>query len=65
MRFLLFAIGDFEGKKELEGREGMPFVRYLQEVFALKDKAADAIGYALAYCTTEAGMCLLLNGVVC
>ena len=65
MRFLLFATGDFEGKKELEGREDMPFLRYLREVFALKDKAANAIAYALAFCTTEAGMCLLLNGIVC
>ncbi|KAI8984914.1 FAD/NAD-P-binding domain-containing protein [Trametes punicea] len=50
MRFLMFAAGEFEGKKELEGKEQMPFLRYLQEVFMLNDKPAAAIAYALAFC---------------
>ncbi|RPD62128.1 FAD/NAD(P)-binding domain-containing protein [Lentinus tigrinus ALCF2SS1-7] len=52
MRFLMFAAGDFEGKKELEGKEQTPFVQYLQDVFSLKDQATSAIAYALAFCTS-------------
>ncbi|KAI0706927.1 FAD/NAD(P)-binding domain-containing protein [Cerioporus squamosus] len=54
MRFLMFAAGEFEGKKELEGKEQMPFVQYLQDVFSLKDQAASAIAYALAFCASAA-----------
>ncbi|KAI1788932.1 FAD/NAD(P)-binding domain-containing protein [Ganoderma leucocontextum] len=52
MRFLMFAAGEFEGKKELEGKEQTPFVQYLREVFALDEKAVNAIAYALAFCTS-------------
>ncbi len=55
MRFLLFAAGDFEGKKEVEGKEEMPFLQYLKEVFSLNDKAASAIAYALAFCNSAEG----------
>ena len=61
MRFLMFAAGDFEGKKELEGKEQMPFVQYLQAAFSLKDQAASAIAYALAFCTSAEGQCRGLN----
>ncbi|RDX39749.1 FAD/NAD(P)-binding domain-containing protein [Lentinus brumalis] len=52
MRFLMFAAGEFEGKKELEGKEQIPFVQYLRDVFSLKDQAASAIAYALAFCAS-------------
>ena len=55
MRFLMFAAGEFEGKKELEGKEQSPFVQYLREVFSLDDKAVNAIAYALAFCTSREG----------
>ncbi|KAI0329920.1 FAD/NAD(P)-binding domain-containing protein [Cubamyces sp. BRFM 1775] len=52
MRFLMFAAGDFEGKKELEGKEQMSFLQYLRETFTLNDKPANAIAYALAFCVS-------------
>ncbi|OJT07504.1 Rab proteins geranylgeranyltransferase component A [Trametes pubescens] len=52
MRFLLFAAGEFEGKKELEGKEHMPLLQFLREAFSLSDKPAIAIAYALAFCIT-------------
>ncbi|KAI0751673.1 FAD/NAD-P-binding domain-containing protein [Daedaleopsis nitida] len=52
MRFLMFAAGEFEGKKEIEGKEEMPFVRFLHDMFSLNDKASTAIAYALAFCTS-------------
>lgn len=55
MRFLMFAAGEFEGKKELEGKEQIPFVQYLRDVFSLKDQAASAIAYALAFCASAEG----------
>ncbi|KAJ6522786.1 FAD/NAD(P)-binding domain-containing protein [Mycena vulgaris] len=50
MRFLMFAAGDFEDKKELEGHADTPFPEYLRTVFALNDEMINAIVYALAYC---------------
>ncbi|OSD01707.1 FAD/NAD(P)-binding domain-containing protein [Trametes coccinea BRFM310] len=52
MRFLMFAASEFEGKKELEGKEELPFRQYLQQAFALTDKPATAITYALAFCVS-------------
>ncbi|KAF7790767.1 hypothetical protein EIP86_001724 [Pleurotus ostreatoroseus] len=51
MRLLMFAGGDFEGKPELTGNEDMPFVAFLHDKFSLKDDAAQAITYALAFCS--------------
>ncbi|OBZ66646.1 Rab proteins geranylgeranyltransferase component A [Grifola frondosa] len=50
MRFLMFAAGEFEGKTELEGKEQLPFLQFLHDVFSLDDQAASAIAYALAFC---------------
>lgn len=61
MRFLLFAAGDFEGKKELEGKERMPFLQFLREAFSLSEKPATAIAYALAFCITAGGMYIILS----
>ncbi|KAI0759704.1 FAD/NAD-P-binding domain-containing protein [Trametes elegans] len=52
MRFLMFSAGEFEGKKELEGKEQTPFVQFLRDTFSLSDKPATAITYALAFCTS-------------
>lgn len=59
MRFLMFAAGEFEGKKEIEGKEQMPFLQYLRQDFSLNEKAANAIGYALAFCTSSDGTILI------
>ncbi|KAJ7982823.1 GDP dissociation inhibitor-domain-containing protein [Mycena polygramma] len=50
MRFLMFAAGEFEDKKELEGHVDTPFPEYLKTVFFLNDEMTNAIAYALAYC---------------
>lgn len=55
MRFLMFASGEFEGKKEIEGREETPFVEFLKEGFSLDGSVSEAIAYALAFCSTPAG----------
>ena len=62
MRFLMFAAGEFEGKKELEGKEQMPFLQYLRETFTLNDKPANAIAYALAFCICANGMASHVDG---
>ncbi|KAJ7211924.1 GDP dissociation inhibitor-domain-containing protein [Mycena haematopus] len=50
MRFLMFAAGEFEDKKELEGHADTPFPEYLKTVFSLNEEMTNAIAYALAYC---------------
>ncbi|KAM6495747.1 FAD/NAD-P-binding domain containing protein [Amanita muscaria] len=52
MRFLTFAISDFEDKQELEGKQETPFLDFLKSVFAINDNVSLAIAYALAYCTS-------------
>ncbi|TDL14315.1 FAD/NAD(P)-binding domain-containing protein [Rickenella mellea] len=52
MRFLLFASGDFESAKELEGRSEMPFIEFLEEVFFLNQDLAGTVANALALCTS-------------
>jgi RAB protein geranylgeranyltransferase component A len=49
MRFLLFAAGEFEAAPEIVGHEQTPFLEFVQTKFSLPPKAADAIGYALAF----------------
>ncbi|KAJ6465081.1 GDP dissociation inhibitor-domain-containing protein [Mycena vitilis] len=58
MRFLMFAAGEFEDKKELEGHMDTPFPEYLKTVFALNDEMTNAIVYALAYCLSPADLTL-------
>jgi RAB protein geranylgeranyltransferase component A len=55
MRFLMFAAGDFEETKELEGHEISPFPAYLKNVFSLNEEMSNAITYALAYCLSPSG----------
>ncbi|KAF7301183.1 hypothetical protein MIND_00682800 [Mycena indigotica] len=52
MRFLQFAAGEFEDKKDLEGHKDTPFPEYLRSVFSLNEEITTAIVYALAYCLT-------------
>lgn len=55
MRFLVFAAGDFEEKKELQGKEHSPFISFLKETFSLDDRATCAIAFALAFCISASG----------
>ncbi|KAJ7174339.1 FAD/NAD-P-binding domain-containing protein [Mycena filopes] len=50
MRFLMFAAGDFEDTKELEGNADSPFPQFLKAAFSLNEEMTSAIAYALAYC---------------
>lgn len=61
MRFLMFASGEFEGKKEIEGKEDKPFVSFLKEAFSLDGSVSEAIAYALAFCTTPNGLSCVLQ----
>ncbi|CAL1701889.1 unnamed protein product [Somion occarium] len=58
MRFLLFAAGEFEGSNELAGQETQTFLTFLREKFSLANKVADAIAYALAFCTSPSDLTL-------
>ena len=55
MRFLVFASGDFESSKEFQGQEQTPFPEFLQTKFSLTQEMVDAIVYALAFCSSNAG----------
>ncbi|KAH8999555.1 FAD/NAD-P-binding domain-containing protein [Lactarius akahatsu] len=56
MRFLVFASGDFEVSKELQGHEQTAFPEFLASQFSLTQEMVNAIVYALAFCssTTDA-----------
>jgi len=56
MRFLIFASGDFENSKEFQGQEQTPFPEFLQSKFSLTQEMVDAIVYALAFCSSIAGL---------
>ncbi|PFH52863.1 hypothetical protein AMATHDRAFT_139131 [Amanita thiersii Skay4041] len=58
MRFLTFAISDFEGNKELEGNQDIPFIDFLRTVFTLNDNISIAVVYALAFCVTSSDQTL-------
>ncbi|KAI0056682.1 FAD/NAD-P-binding domain-containing protein [Artomyces pyxidatus] len=53
MRFLMFASGDFEDKKELLGHQDSPFIEFLRTAFSLGKEVSEAIAYALAFCTSS------------
>ena len=55
MRFLMFAVGDYEGSSELSGKENTPFYRFLRDAFTLNDDLAQVITYSLAFCTSSSG----------
>jgi hypothetical protein len=57
MRFLMFAIPEFEGKPKISGKEDEPSVQCLQHRggFVLEEELVQAVAYALAYCTSIHG----------
>jgi RAB protein geranylgeranyltransferase component A len=55
MRFLIFAAGEFEGKKEIDGQENTPFLEFLKISFSLNAEIATVIAYSLAYCASASG----------
>jgi Rab proteins geranylgeranyltransferase component A len=61
MRFLVFASGDFERSKEFQGQEQIPFPEFLQTKFSLSQEIVDAIVYALAFCSSNAGSSCLCS----
>lgn len=56
MRFLTFAVGDFEQSPELQDRHDFPFTVFLETVFNLDRELIDIITYALAYSDKGRGM---------
>ncbi|KAG5641901.1 hypothetical protein DXG03_003988 [Asterophora parasitica] len=56
MRFLMFAVSDFEEKKELEGAQDTPFAEFLTNVFSLKGEMHTALVYALALCSSPSDL---------
>jgi RAB protein geranylgeranyltransferase component A len=57
MRFLMFAVSDFEDKKEFMNAKEMSLHEFLRSTFSLPDEIASAVIYALAFCPSPAGMC--------
>ena len=55
MRFLTFAMTEFEDKPELRDNRHTPFFEFARTVFGLAEDVIEAIGYALAYCTCPTG----------
>jgi RAB protein geranylgeranyltransferase component A len=49
MRFLMFAAGEFENSADLSGNEPTPFFKFLREKYALPERVAEAVTYALAF----------------
>lgn len=56
MRFLTFAVGDFEQSTELQGKHDLPFTEFLETVFSLSKELIAVIAYALAYSSNLTGM---------
>ena len=69
MRFLTFAAGEFEISKELEGKAETPFVDFIKDVFNLNNVLADAIAYAIAFCSSRHGIlisiCFFITLILC
>lgn len=55
MRFLTFAVSDFESKPELVGKEQTPFLEFLHQGFALNREASETIAFSLAFCSSSSG----------
>jgi len=70
MRFLTFAMSEFEDKPEMKQQRqaDLPFFEFVKTVFGLGEDVVEAIGYALAYCTSPKGcrgsLSLSLSGLV-
>lgn len=61
MRFLTFAVGDFEQSSELQGKDDLPFTDFLESVFSLNNELVSVIAYALAYSSSPTGEPQALN----
>jgi len=55
MRFLTFAVGDWEQSSELQGKYDLPFIDFLESVFSLSPELVTVITYALAYSSQPTG----------
>lgn len=55
MRFLTFAMSEFEDKSEMKQAQDLPFFEFVKAVFGLGEDVVEAVGYALAYCTCPTG----------
>jgi len=62
MRFLMFAVGEFEENKELKDQYDLPFDEFLKTMFSLNDEVTATIIYSIAYCFSPSGMCLYSKG---
>ncbi|KAJ1308321.1 hypothetical protein OPQ81_004032 [Rhizoctonia solani] len=51
IKFLMFASGEFEGSSELNERETTPLLEFVQDVFGIDKDLAEALSYAVAFCT--------------
>lgn len=60
MKFLLFAAGELDASAEVKGKEEIPFRAFLKDVFQLDGEIAEAVVYALAYCSSVDGAFLLI-----
>jgi RAB protein geranylgeranyltransferase component A len=60
MRFLTFAMSEFEDKPEMKQAD-LSFFEFVKTVFGLGEDVVEAIGYALAYCTSPIGFSLSLS----
>ena len=56
MRFLMFAVDDFENKEELRDANEMPLPEFLKAVFSLPDDIASDVLYSLSFSCSPSGM---------
>ena len=59
MQFLLFSVGEYEDTPEFQGKEDVPFTEFLSETFSLSENLAGVVAFALAYCSSADGECLV------
>ena len=60
MRFLSFAISDFESTERLRDKQHYPFSDFLKQDFSLNDGMTNTIVYSIAYCTSPSGVAICL-----
>jgi len=56
MRFLAFAVDDFESKEELHDANEMPLPEFLKAVFSLPDDIISVVLYSLSFSFSPSGM---------
>lgn len=57
MKFLTFCISDgpLTDRPEVQGNEEQPFSDFLKQSFSLNDETANAVAYALGFCSSPSG----------